>query len=55
MRYDEVSYFFCDIGDVSFDVLGAPEEADEWIGRGSADTRSYALFYLKNNTLPSIS
>jgi NADPH-dependent 2,4-dienoyl-CoA reductase/sulfur reductase-like enzyme/predicted acylesterase/phospholipase RssA len=51
MRYDEVSYFFCEVGDASFDMLGAPEEADEWIGRGSLDARSYALFYLKNNVL----
>ena len=51
LRYDEVSYFYCDLGDLSFAMLGAPEEADEWIERGSLDKRSYALFYLKNNVL----
>ncbi len=42
--YDEVSYFFCDIGDFSFNVLGATEEASERIARGTLDARSYALF-----------
>ena len=51
LRYDEVSYFYCDLGDLSFAMLGAPEEADEWIERGSLDKQSYALFYLKNNVL----
>lgn len=48
-RYDEVSYFFCDIGDVSFSMLGMPGEADERIGRGSPEERSFALFYLKDD------
>ncbi|MDR8398368.1 FAD-dependent oxidoreductase [Paraburkholderia sp. USG1] len=49
MRYDEVSYFYCEIGDIGFDVLGAPEDTDELIARGSLDERSFALFYLKGN------
>ncbi|WP_149539464.1 FAD-dependent oxidoreductase [Siccirubricoccus phaeus] len=48
-RYDDVSYFFCDIGDVSFSMLGAPEEAEERIGRGSLEEKSFALFYLKGD------
>ncbi|SHK21259.1 NTE family protein [Roseomonas rosea] len=48
-RYDEVSYFFCDVGDVSFSMLGAPEEAEERIGRGSLEEKSFALFYLKGD------
>lgn len=48
-RYDEVSYFFCDIGDISFNVLGAPEEADERIARGSLADGGLALFYLKDD------
>lgn len=53
-RYDELSYFYSDLGDISFAVLGAPEEAEEWIGRGSLDERSYALFYLKNNRVRAL-
>ncbi|HEY0294725.1 MAG TPA: FAD-dependent oxidoreductase [Bordetella sp.] len=49
MRYDEVSYFFCEVGDMGFDMLGAVEETDEWIARGSLEERSFALFYLKDN------
>lgn len=49
LRYDEVSYFFCDVGDISFSMLGAPEEADERIARGSLASRSLALFYLKDD------
>lgn len=46
-RYDEVSYFFCDIGDISFNVLGVPEEGGEHVSRGALAERSYARFYLK--------
>jgi predicted acylesterase/phospholipase RssA len=45
--YDEVSYFFCDVFDISFDFFGCPEVADEQIARGSLSDRSFALFYLK--------
>ena len=45
--YDEVSYFFCDVFDITFDFFGYPEIADEKIGRGSLDDRTFALFYLK--------
>lgn len=51
MRYDEVSYYFCDIGDVSFSMLGAPEEGEEQVARGSLHARSLALFYLKGDML----
>ncbi|MGO9485263.1 MAG: FAD-dependent oxidoreductase [Rhodomicrobium sp.] len=50
-RYDEVSYFFCDLGDLSFAMLGAPDEVDEWFERGSLDARCFACFYLKDNKL----
>ncbi len=49
LRYDEVSCFYSDVGDITFDVLGLTEDADEWIERGSLDEKSYALFYLKDN------
>ncbi|MDF1484493.1 FAD-dependent oxidoreductase [Ramlibacter sp. H39-3-26] len=51
MRYDQVSYFFCEVGDIGFDVLGAPEDADEWIMRGSLADHSFALFYLKDSVM----
>ncbi|MFG1299804.1 FAD-dependent oxidoreductase [Xanthobacter sp. V3C-3] len=49
LRYDEVSYFFCEVGDIGFNVLGATEEADDWIARGALDEGSFALFYLKGD------
>jgi NTE family protein len=49
MRYDEVSYFFCDVGDISFNLLGAPEDAREHITRGSLAEKSFALFYLRDD------
>lgn len=49
LRYDEVSYFFCDVGDISFSMLGAPEETDERIARGSVAAKSIALLYLKDD------
>ncbi len=49
LRYDEVSYFFCEVGDIGFNVLGATEEADNWIARGSLENGSFGLFYLKGD------
>ncbi|MBB3809863.1 FAD-dependent oxidoreductase [Pseudochelatococcus contaminans] len=46
-RYEQVSYFFCEVGDLSFSALGITEDADEWIGRGSLEDRSFAMFYLR--------
>jgi NTE family protein len=52
--YDEVSYFFCDFGDVSFSMLGAPEEGGDHIARGSLEDKSLALFYLKDDVLRAL-
>lgn len=49
LRYDEVSYFFCDVGDVSFSILGAPEETREQVARGSLAAKDFALFYLRDD------
>jgi NTE family protein len=49
MRYDEVSYFFCDVGDISFSMLGAPEDGQERIARGSLAEKSFALFHLRDD------
>lgn len=54
MRYDLVSYFFCDVGDIGFNMLGAPEGADECIARGSLEDRSFALFYLKDDVVRAV-
>ena len=48
-RYDTVSYFFCEIGDLGFNVLGDPAGADERIGQGSLEERSFSLFYLSDD------
>lgn len=48
-RYDEVSYFYCDIGDIGFDMVGLPVSASEFVSRGSLEDGSYALFYLQND------
>lgn len=53
-RYDEVSYFFCDFGDISFSMLGAPEEGCDHIARGSLEAKSLALFYLKDDVLRAL-
>ncbi|GGF39762.1 pyridine nucleotide-disulfide oxidoreductase [Aliidongia dinghuensis] len=47
--YDDISYFFCDVFDFSFEFLGSPRTADEHVGRGSLDSGSYALLYMKDN------
>jgi NTE family protein len=49
LPYDEVSYFFCSFGEIDFNMLGWPAETKERIGRGAIETRSFALFYLKDD------
>ncbi|GLK73455.1 FAD-dependent oxidoreductase [Ancylobacter dichloromethanicus] len=49
LPYDEVSYFFCQIGEIAFNMLGWPAEAEERIGRGAIEDRSFALFYLRGD------
>jgi NADPH-dependent 2,4-dienoyl-CoA reductase/sulfur reductase-like enzyme/predicted acylesterase/phospholipase RssA len=48
-RYDEVSYFYCEIGDLAFDVLGMPEAGRAFVSRGTLDERSFALLYLADD------
>jgi NADPH-dependent 2,4-dienoyl-CoA reductase/sulfur reductase-like enzyme/predicted acylesterase/phospholipase RssA len=47
LAYDEVSYFFSECYDTSFEFIGSPEGTDEQIERGDLKSRSYAGFYLK--------
>ncbi|HLZ65358.1 MAG TPA: FAD-dependent oxidoreductase [Aliidongia sp.] len=47
--YDDISYFFCDVFDFSFEFLGSPRSADEHVGRGALDEGSFALLYLKDD------
>jgi NADPH-dependent 2,4-dienoyl-CoA reductase/sulfur reductase-like enzyme/predicted acylesterase/phospholipase RssA len=49
LRYDDVSYFYCEVGDIGFSVIGDPEEDSEQIWRGPLEDKSAALFYLKEN------
>ncbi len=48
-RYDTVSYFFCEVGDVGFNVLGDPTGTQESISQGALDERSFSLFYLSQD------
>src|SRR5208282_3298533 len=51
IAYNEVSYFFCNILDLSFNFLGSTQDVDNRISRGSLEDRSFALFYLKNDVV----
>ncbi len=48
-RYDEVSYFFCEVGSIGFNVLGDTVGVDEHIARGSLEAHSYTQFYLRDD------
>lgn len=52
--YDECSYFFSDVFDLTFEFLGSTKGADKWIERGSLPGKSYALLYLRKNVLQAI-
>jgi NADPH-dependent 2,4-dienoyl-CoA reductase/sulfur reductase-like enzyme/predicted acylesterase/phospholipase RssA len=47
--YDEVSYFYSEIGGFGFDILGMPEAGQKHVSRGTLDERSFALFYLSGD------
>jgi NADPH-dependent 2,4-dienoyl-CoA reductase/sulfur reductase-like enzyme/predicted acylesterase/phospholipase RssA len=46
-----VSYFFSDVFDLTFNVVGSTEEAGERIMRGSVEDRSFSVLYLDDEKL----
>jgi NADPH-dependent 2,4-dienoyl-CoA reductase/sulfur reductase-like enzyme len=46
-----VSYFFSDVFDLTFNVVGSTEQNDERISRGATKDRSFSVLYLDNETL----
>jgi len=49
LPYDEVSYFFSQVFEHSFNLLGEIEPPFERIDRGSLQAGSFAAFYLRND------
>ncbi len=47
--YAEVSYFFSDVFDLTFEFFGCTRGVDELIQRGSTEEKSFALFYLRDS------
>ncbi|MGE5386752.1 MAG: FAD-dependent oxidoreductase [Betaproteobacteria bacterium] len=52
--YDEVTFFFSEMFDLSFNLLGHIDESDEKIERGSLQARSFASFYLRDDVLRAL-
>jgi NTE family protein len=46
--HGEVSYFFCDIFELTFEFFGYIRDFDGLIQRGSLEERSFALLYMKD-------
>src|SRR4029077_9141579 len=46
-----VSYFFSDVFDLSFNVVGSTERAGERILRGAINDKSFSVLYVGNETL----
>ena len=46
-----VSYFFSDVFDLTFNVVGSTEEASERMVRGAVEDGSFSVLYLGNNRL----
>jgi NADPH-dependent 2,4-dienoyl-CoA reductase/sulfur reductase-like enzyme len=49
--YDGVSYFFSDVWDLHWQLVGDNEESDTRIVRGSMGERKFGVLYLKDNRL----
>jgi NTE family protein len=49
--YRDVSYFFSDVFDLSFNFLGDTKGVEERIVRGSMEERSFSVLYLKDEVL----
>ncbi|MEK6571023.1 MAG: FAD-dependent oxidoreductase, partial [Bacteroidota bacterium] len=49
--YSGVSYFFSDVWDLHWQLVGDNEESDRRIIRGSMEERKFGVLYLKNNRL----
>lgn len=47
--YDEVTYFYSEVFDLSFNLLGQFEASDERIERGSLQSGSFASFFLRHD------
>ena len=54
LRYDEVSYFFGELFDVSYQFFGLPLETDEKSEIGSLKSHSSALLYLREGVLRAV-
>ena len=48
IAYEEVPYFYSDIFEISFNVLGFIDAQDEQINRGSIESGSFATFFLRD-------
>ncbi len=49
--YSGISYFFSDVWDLHWQLIGDNEESDVRIIRGSMEERKFGVLYLKNNRL----
>jgi NTE family protein len=54
LRYDEVSYFFGELFDASYQFFGLPIQTDETSEIGSLKTHSSALLYLREGVLRAV-
>lgn len=49
VSYDEVTYFYSEMFDLNFNLLGHFDPGDERIERGSLQSKSFAAFYLQGD------
>jgi len=52
--YNECSYFFSDLFDITFEFFGDLEGIEEMMERGAIIDKSFALFFLKENKLSAV-
>ncbi|MFM0511698.1 FAD-dependent oxidoreductase [Paraburkholderia sp. RL17-373-BIF-A] len=52
--YQDVSMFYGDVFDISYNFLGRAEDITQTVERGTLDSHCYSLLYLKNDVLQAM-
>jgi hypothetical protein len=52
--FEHVPYFFSDVFDLSYELWGDPSEADETFERGDLSTKSFSVWWRRQNRIIAV-